>query len=456
MSEYLTLAHHLSTPTVGLGTQPQLIYLVLEVDSGETAPARRLPLNLGLVVDVSRSMRIPIVDEEQFERLARKGHVREVMVDGLPVWEVQHVPDALAAELPTSLGFVQQALKQVAERLQAADRVALVAFAAEAQTLQPSTVGRLQARTLAALDALDLGDETIMAPGLVQGLQEVQRGHSVERVNRILLLTDGLALDEGECQVLARQAQERRIAITTLGLGVEFNEELLIALAEISGGHAYFARQPQQVPDLFAQEFERAEAVAYRDLELKLLLTPGVELRRAFRVRPSIADLSDVPSEGGSANLFLGDLEAGDSPAVLLELVVPPRPAGVYRLCQVVLAYDDPVTAASQVRPKVRQDVLVQYSADPADLAAGPNPTVMNVVERVTAFRLQMQALEQAATGDLAGATVKLRAAATRLLDMGETALAQATLREAEGLEQKGQISAENRKELRYATRRLT
>lgn len=452
-----TLHIALSSNLVPVSVRPRLLYLLLDVspgDDGDTL-ARRLPLNLGLVVDVSRSMRIPIVNQEQFEWLAERGYVREVMADGLPVWEVQRVPAEMAAELPTSLSFVHEGLELVAERLRPADCTALVAFAGRAHTLQPSASGRLSPATLAALDALDLGDETCIAPGLQLGLEEVQRGHSPERVNRILLLTDGLTLDEEECHALARRARESGVAITTLGLGVEFNEDLLIALAERSGGNAYLARQPEELPGILGREFDHVEAVVCRNLELKLQLTPGVELRRAYRVRPAIADLGDVPSDGGNVSLFVGDLGRDSPPAVLLELIVPPRTAGAYRLCQVVLAYDAPAEAG-QLRPKIRQDVVVEYTADAAAMSAHPDPAVMAVVERVTAFRLQTQALQQAAAGDLAGATAKFRAAATRLLDMGETALAQATVRQAESLEQGGRMSVEQRKELRYATRRLT
>jgi Ca-activated chloride channel family protein len=170
-------------------------------------------------------------------------------------------------------------------------------------------------------------------------------------------------------------------------------------------------------------------------------------------VRPVIADLGDVPSEGGSVNLYLGDLEVNAPPAVLLELIVPPRPAGDYRLCQVLLAYEDPRSGRT---PKIRQDVVVRYSEDPAALAIRPEAKVMNVLERVSAFRLQTRALEQAATGDLAGATAKLRMAATRLLDMGEPELARTALREADNLQSQGQMSATGSKEMRYATRQLT
>jgi Ca-activated chloride channel family protein len=74
------------------------------------------------------------------------------------------------------------------------------------------------------------------------------------------LLTDGLTLDEDECRALALRARQAGIGLSTVGLGAEFNEELLITLAETNGGHAYFARSPHQVPGIFDQELKRVEA----------------------------------------------------------------------------------------------------------------------------------------------------------------------------------------------------
>ena len=80
----------------------------------------------------------------------------------------------------------------------------------------------------------------------------------------------------------------------------------------------------------------------------------------------------------------------------------------------------------------------------------------MNLVEKVTAFKLQTRALRAAKMGDAAGASKQLRAAATRLLQVGEKKLAEAALEEAQNLEEKGEMSSAGSKKLRYATRKLT
>src|SRR5712692_10321618 len=157
-----------------------------------------------------------------------------------------------------------------------------------------------------------------------------------------------------------------------MGIGTEFNEELLIPLAEATGGNAYYIETPQQIPDAFRQELGAALAVTCRNAEIKLRLSQGVELRRVHRVLPMIGAFDPGPDQAGSYSLYLGDYLPAAPPSLLLEIVLPPWPAGQYRLAQALLAWDDP--AGAPVRGTVRQDLVLQLSPGPA---GPPNGRVM-------------------------------------------------------------------------------
>ena len=203
---------------------------------------------------------------------------------------------------------------------------------------------------------------------------------------------------------------------------------------------------------ILARAVESALQQSYRNLELKLRPSQGVEVRAAYRVRPSIAPLEAI-NEGGSYSFPLGDLVAEEEPALLLELLVPPRPAGVYRLAQTLLAGDDPAGGLGGV--KTRSDVVAEYTLDPAQ-AAQRAAQVMHIVEALSAYKLQQRARADLEAGNVTGATHKLRAAATRLLDMGEEELAAEMEQQAMELEQHGQADPRRAKKLRYETRKLT
>ena len=132
---------------------------------------------------------------------------------------------------------------------------------------------------------------------------------------------------------------------------------------------------------------------------------------------------------------------------------VPPHEAGVYRLAQALLACDDPSGGPAGL--KTRADVVVEYTSDSSQ-AAQQAPQVMNVVEALSAYKLQRRARADLAAGDVAGATRKLRAAATRLLDMGKDHLAAEVEQQAKDLERSGKADAQRTKKLRYETRKLT
>jgi len=452
MTNRLHLRPVVNTPFLPLTSRVRLVYLLLEVGGGEEGEV--LPVNLGLVVDTSESMHIRLATEEEFEGLARMGGLREVLVDGVPAWQSDEIPDEVLARLPRKIDRVKDALRVAVEQLRPADRFSLVAFAGEAVTLIPNTPGSEKQRLLEAVEGLDrlrLGDETCIARGIASGFEELRRGASPGLADRMLVLTDGFASDEEECRAWAVRARQARLPISTMGLGGEFNEELMIPIADQTGGEAYLLEDPADIPAAFARELQRAQAVRYRNLELKLRPMPGVEVRAAYRVRPSIAPLEAV-NEGGSYSFPLGDLVVGEEPALLVELLAPPRRAGVYRLAQALLACDDPAGGLAGL--KTRADVVVEYTDDQAQTVQAV-PEVMHIVEALSAYKLQQRARAALDAGDVAGATRRLRAAATRLLEMGEEELAAEVERQAAELEQHGQADPNRAKRLRYKTRRL-
>jgi secreted protein with Ig-like and vWFA domain len=455
MTEPLNLTCTLNTPYIPATRQPRLVYFLLEVSSDASNDVEFLPINLGLVVDTSESMHIRLASQEQFKELAQMGILKEVLVDGVPAWESSEVPPAALAHLPRQIDRVKDALRAAVEQLRSTDRFSLVAFAGEAVTLIPNTSGSEKRRLLDALEGLDrirLGDETYVGRGMKMGFEELQQNTSPDLVSRMLVLTDGFTLDEDECRAWAASARNSRVPISTMGLGGEFNEELMIPIADQTGGEAYLLEEPEDIPAAFAHELQRAQGVRYRNLELKLRPSQGVEVRAAYRVRPTIAPLEAI-NEGGSYNFPLGDLVAEEEPTLLLEVIVPPRQAGIYRLAQVVLASDDPASKLAGL--KIRTDVTAEYTTDPT-LAAQQTSQVMHIVEALTAYKLQRRAQADLETGNVAGATRKLQAAATRLLDMGQEELAAKVKQQAEELEQHGQADAIRTKKLRYETRKLT
>jgi Ca-activated chloride channel family protein len=485
----LTLDCTLASSIVPITGQPRLVYLLVDVSGGEGA--HTLPSNLGFILDTSDSMRIRLVTDEQFMQLARNGQAQEVMTDGVPAYQIKSVSSDLLSKFPRRIDYVSDALKIASEYLRAVDQFSVVAFAERAQCMIPSVSGKEKVRLHQAareLEYMRLGDETHMAQGIAMAFAEVQSQCGGACASRLILLTDGHTRNVKECYDWAQTARKAGIKLTTMGIGVEFNEELLIPLADITGGNAYYIETPEQIPDAFRRELGAALNISYRNVEVKLLLPAGVVLRRMYRVLPDISTAVDYTAFDPGANLSasldaapgaaakaiaysvsLGDYDPTAPQALLLELVIPPWPAGNYRLAQVLLAWDDPrqwsgtqsdTPSGALGRLNLRKEVHVRMS----DMATAPlEGRVMNIIEKVGAFKMGTQALEVAekaskttSQNEKASATLRLRQAATRLLDMGEAALADTMFRQAETLERSGSLDPDATKRLRYETRRMT
>ncbi len=198
---------------------------------------------------------------------------------------------------------------------------------------------------------------------------------------------------------------------------------------------------------IFQEVYQSMQVVA-EEVSLTLRMVQGLEASRVWQVAPVIRDLGRSVIQGRAILIPIGQLEKSGA-AYLAEIMLPPRPAGAVRIAQAEVTY----TAPGQGLQREAADVIVSYSPDPA-VYSPLNGHVMNVVEKVQAFKLQTQALEEAQLGEIGSATRKLRQAVTLLLAQGETDLAGQMQQEADRLEQSGQISSEGKKTIMLTSRK--
>ncbi len=440
----------IGTPYLPAKSSVRLVGLLVTVTD---IPSVALPLRLLVVVDKSESMMLPMVTQEQLEALKRRGVLRQTVRDGVTVWEYS---GAYAPELeraPRGIDFVKDALRQIVERLTDTDEFALIAFASHSQTVIPLSSGRHRReiiRQLGNLETLELGTETRLSNGLKEAMAQLQMTPTDGVVNRIVVLTDGFAQDESECQMVAAQASSLGISISTIGLGAQFNDELMTNLADRTGGNAEWVPDPNQIPQAMAQEFEHARKVGAPQAQLLLQLSQGVEVRRAYKLQPVLAPIPAQVVAERMVSLQLGDLVSGQTAQVLIELLAPPRPEGTFRLARLNSQW----RTKSGWQQGSPVDIVVTYTADTQKVAF-VDPQVARAMEMVTAAELQTRALRDLQAGQIGSATRKLEAAATRLLNLGERERAQETIKLAQSLQQGEQVSPEQTKRIRYQTRRL-
>ena len=348
---------------------------------------------------------------------------------------------------------LKRAMVEVIATLRPDDIVSLVVFDETADVIVPSQPVTDKADLNNRVEAIRVQGGTAMSTGLELGAAELRKGLAPDRISHVLLLTDGQTWgDEDRCRAIAQELGQIGVPITALGLGDEWNERLLDDLAAATNGTSDYIANPQDISRFFQRAAQAAQHTTVRNARLLIRLSSGVTPRAVYRVKPMIANLGYKPIGEREINIDLGDIQSDTGASVLAEIMIPARPEGEYRVAQAELTYDVP--QEQRLDQRVRVDALIQLTSDASAIKV--DPAAMNLVERVTAFKLQTRALDEAAAGNTAGATQKLRSAATRLLDLGELELADTMNRAAEAINQGQAPTAADQKALTYKTRRLT
>jgi len=271
------------------------------------------------------------------------------------------------------------------------------------------------------------------------------------RLNRMVIFTDGRSSSEKGCLNRAKEAAQRGIPLVALGLGIEWREELLQGMVDLAGGRVDYVALPQDLITVFQQVWQSVLIVA-SNLRLTLRLVHGVEVRAVWQMEPEIEQMGYKPTAGQAVTLPLPAMQAGGQ-SWIVELIAPSRPAGRYRLAQAEVSYDLPKLDLRY--EKVKADLVVQYTAD-KEAAKRLDHRVMSILERQSVYKLQQGATEDIVQGNAARASRRLRSAATKLLNLGEEALAREAEQEAKRVEEKGEMSIGGTRNLRYGTKKLT
>ena len=414
MSKVIDLTSLCNRSSIPLLNQPQLVYILTELSPGKSTSKTRLPINFTLVLDHSGSM---------------------------------------AGE---KIRTMKEAVKNIIDQLNPSDVISIVTFETKTKVLIPAQPATDKAMLKKKVDQIQDAGGTNMATGLHEGINQASVYHKPDRTSRIILLTDGVATDkEDDSRKEADRAGELEIPIIGLGFGTDWNEDFIIDLANRSSptlqgmqtGLVNYIPSPEQALNIFQEAFQAIQIVA-QDVTVNIRMVQGLEARRVWQVVPMIKELGANVIQGRAIVIPVGELEKGGA-AFLAEIMLPPRPEGLVRIAQTDITYSLPHDGPQ----RQAVDLIVKFTDDPSELNK-LNDHVMNIVEKVQAFKLQTQALAEAEMGDVDGATRKLRQAVTLLLSQNEEDLAKQMQKEANRLQESGNISSEGKKTIKLTSRK--
>lgn len=327
----------------------------------------------------------------------------------------ERAPISLAVVLDTSGSMsgekIEEARRSVLRLLgemRDDDEIAVVRYSDSSELIQPlARVGSVRSSLSARIAQLDAAGGTNIPSGLQHGLRaldESARG----RVRRIVLVSDGLDSTRAQAENLARSSFSSGITVSSLGIGLDFDEAYMGSLAQNGHGNFAFVKDGASLAKFLHRELEETAGTTVENARVRLRLPEGMRLVSAAG--------ADAVVNGNEIELAVGSLFAGDERRIVVELAASPyRSAGS--------SFDIDATAswtlvggATNTAHAPRLTLLA--TADASEVERGKDGAVLASATSVVASRRQIEAANAYASGDVARAA--------QLAEKNEQALAAA------------------------------
>jgi len=270
----------------------------------------------------------------------------------------------------TKLQKAKEAAIEALRRLGPRDIFAVVTYDTNIQTIVPAQ----HATNIAAIEerirAIRTGGSTALFGGVSQGAAEVRKNLDGNYVHRIVLLSDGLAnvgpQTPEDLGRLGTALIKEDISVTTVGVGVDYNEDLMTRLADRSDGNTYFVENSNDLPRIFTAELGDVLSIVAKKVVLIIECPEGV--------LPVSIIGRDGRIKGRTVELSLNQLYGGQEKYALVEVTVPKAAPGERREIAVArISYDDPFT---QRRETALGRASARFSADRDEVAQSFNKAV--------------------------------------------------------------------------------
>jgi len=306
------------------------VHLKIDLYSRQAANDNRIPLNVALVIDCSGSM---------------------------------------AAE--QKIDFVKEAAEFVVRNLSSQDRLSLVSYQTESQVVIPTQTVTEKNNILDIIRNLGVGGSTNMSEGMLMGYQEVAKNLTTGQVNRILLLSDGLAnrgiTDPKLLQDLCLDKCNLGISLSSFGVGADYNEDMMLNLAEYGNGNYYFIDSPRKIPTIFSRELQGLLSVTAQNVQLRIRPDAHISVREIYGYR--------YERVGEDIIISLGDVFSNEHRTILVALKVSPSEDVDASRAAVTVAYHNTEGREQSVSDQV--NLTLNYTEDAALIHNHENSGVM-------------------------------------------------------------------------------
>jgi Ca-activated chloride channel homolog len=357
---------------------PTELYAAVDVDAVDRTPEVRSALNLAIVIDRSGSM------------------------------SGQKIANVRAGAL------------NLLQKLNHDDRVAIVSYGSDVDVNVPSNFVNAEhrRRLVQAVRGMVVGGGTNLGGGLQRGIQEVMRPLRSSRsnnafdVSRVLLMSDGNAnvgvRSRQSYRNLVDQAIRSDISISTIGVGLDYNEDLMTLIGNRGGGNYHFVDQTTVLAHVLDAEFEGLSATVAKNASIELRFGQGVTMTELFGLPHRRVD--------GTVHVLLSSFRAGQRKSLLMRLSIAPTAPTDVHVFDAKLAYRDSANAGHMLLPTVQTGFLAaKASTDPDKLALKHNVKVAERLQQVEVAESMQKAMEFYEGGEIGQAKATIGRAQKRM-----------------------------------------
>jgi Ca-activated chloride channel family protein len=305
----------------------------------------------------------------------------------------------------------KQAAMQLIDQLTPQDNLALVEFDNTVDVLFPSQHVLDREALKAQVQRIQPGGSTALYAGVEAGGKELLKIESrTDRINRVILLSDGLAnvgpSSTSDLKALGRSLSRQGISVSTIGVGDDYNEDLMAGLAEASDANYYYVKDAEKLPEIFAKELGGLQAVTARQVEVVITCADGIEpldligRPEKFVDRKTTVEFSSFAS-GQNRYLFLRCRVKANDAVTQVDLA------------SVKVTYRDEINGSQEA--SAEQTVRVGVARSEKEAANAVNQTVAAERELQLNALAKDQAMSDADAGHDREAAESLRANAQKL-----------------------------------------
>jgi Ca-activated chloride channel family protein len=281
------------------------------------------------------------------------------------------------------------------DQLVAQDRVSVVIFDDVIEVIVPSQMVENREQIKSIISRIKSRNSTALHEAWVRGGMQVSEHLKEGAINRVLLITDGLAnVGETNTDRIVSQAGElasRGVSTSTIGIGNDFNENLLIPMAEAGRGNAWHVKEPSELQHIFATELEGLVAQVGHTVSLGLTPSDGVK----------VIDVLNDFEVTHTGRYKLPNMLAGSAIDVVVRLKAPAKAAGQqFKALDLRLAWT-PQDAPTSEREVLGRSVTLEFANEEEAERSPMDDRVIKAVQSLIAARARREAMNHLDSGDI-------------------------------------------------------